>query len=373
LLLLATTAWGQEESGGSSSIALGLGVTVDSAVTDGSVGEVFTGAGNHTWPFHRGDIIVGGDVSKIVATQAQQQSPLTFSVNAAGVYKVSPRATLRIGEKVTDGYARQLTDDMLADERTLYPTVLTRFNSLATGFTYELSPLSLLQVEGQYETIHFRGASGEDVTTAATETTLLQRSSSYLAAVSFHHRLTRTNSLGIDHVSSRGTFGAGDSSTTHGFRLLWDGSVGRDFAISAGIGPVAYFVPFLNGFHYATIGRLILSRHGDEGSFTIGYERLIDVLGNAHLSNLVKTSYSRSFTKLTIGTSGTYATNSYPGDPRFRNEGIVAELSGEYKLGAALTVVANYTYWRRSPTGSAGFDLTNYATGVSLLYGHTWR
>ncbi len=104
-------------------------------------------------------------------------------MDASGAYAITPRLSWTITDTVSSSFGQNNT--LLTDAGIVLPNVETLSHDLSTGFGYLLSPRTDIHVTFASQTVGF-------------DSSIFTDGSNFSATVGLGHRLTASQTLGID-------------------------------------------------------------------------------------------------------------------------------------------------------------------------------
>jgi hypothetical protein len=293
----------------------------------------------------------------------------------SAAYDLTPRARLTVADRVSRGFARQTSGDLLTGARLLFPNAITRANNLGGSLAYEVSRRTQVHGSVQYDQINFDNSDESGGTTPAVGDAVLAGGGTVGSRVSVQRLVTSADTLGLVHEFSTSNTGVnGQRATTHAFRALWQRPAGRKFTLSFEGGLNVYSIESLNGVAYAPTGAVTVARRVGRNTLAVRVERFIEVYGSTHVSEVFSPTYSFALGRnLTVGLDGTFARNTFPADPRYDYHAWIGGANIRYTLPANLLVTAAYTHWDRAFSRGPALATTAYYSSVSVGYARSWR
>jgi hypothetical protein len=354
---------------------LGFGATQDAAGGgSNTIGQAFTAGLDRQWRLHRGSINLSGDASKFHYSSSSDLSQITFGANFSAAYELTPRTRFTLADGISRGYARQTSAGVLTAARLLFPTALTTTHSLGGTLAHDLSRRTQMQGSIQYTRISFDSSDVPGPPTTPDEAAVLGGGWTSGSRFTVQRQVSRADSLGVVHEFSVYNSGAAENATTHAIRALWQRRVGESFTLSAEGGVNAFFIKRLDGVRLAPTAAVTLSRAFRTSTLAVRVERLMEVFGAAHVSEVITPSYGvRIGRNLTIGLEGTFARNTFPADPEFGYQAFVGTVNARYRLPANLVVSGAYSHWDRILTQRDAPTITTYYSNITLGYARSWR
>jgi len=364
-------------AGPSLTMRFGFGANQDSALNESTVGQSYSAGLDRIWRLRRGAINLSGDASQFLYSGSRALDQLTFGANLSAAYQLTRRARITLADGISRGYARQTSIDALTSTRLLTPRALTIVHSFGGTYGYDVSPRTQVLGSIQASQVSFDPGDvptlpGEAPTPA--EPALFADGWTYGSRFTLQRQITRTDGLGLVHEYSSYQNGPLNRSTTHAFRALWQRRVGKNFSLSAEGGVNAYLIDGLEGVGTAPTASATIARHFRKSTLALRVERLMEVFGNAHVSEIVNPSYAVTIgSKLTVGLEGTYARQIFPADPKSDYEAFVGTVTARYALPANLVVSGAYTRWDRVLSQPNAPRLATYYSNLTVGYARSWR